>query len=135
MSNLIKLNLQDGWEQKGKDPDNLVPTKLPIGLFKQHCQTIPTLRFNELTGLVEVDSGLKNCLRYGPGEFFYYKDLLTSDQLHTGNARAITPLSIFSLNSASFFELIHKHPTLVLDLLTRQHVRLREERISSCHGY
>ena len=55
MSNLIKLNLQDGWEQKGKDPDNLEPTKLPIGLFKKHCQTIPTLRFNELTGLVEID--------------------------------------------------------------------------------
>ena len=55
MSNLIKLNLDDGWVQDGNDPDNLKPTKIPIGLFKKHCQTIPTLRFNELTGLVEID--------------------------------------------------------------------------------
>ena len=47
--------MDDGWVQDGNDPDNLKTTKIPIGLFKKHCQTIPTLRFNELTGLVEID--------------------------------------------------------------------------------
>jgi len=56
MSNLIKLDLDDGWVQDGNDPDNLKPTKIPIGMFKMTCQAIQNLRFNELTGLIEVNS-------------------------------------------------------------------------------
>ena len=54
MSNLIKLNLQEGWdinsrtnEPKAKD--------LPIGIFAKNLKKIPNLRFNQLTKKVEVD--------------------------------------------------------------------------------
>ena len=40
MTNLIKFNLEDGWVQKGKDPDNVEPTKLPIGLFIKECRDL-----------------------------------------------------------------------------------------------
>ena len=57
MNDLIQLNLNldDGWRPHGKIPDQMKPTQLPIGVFKKQCQTIPTLRFNLLTGLVEID--------------------------------------------------------------------------------
>ena len=52
MSNLIKLNLKEGWdinsrtnEPKAKD--------LPIGMFAKNLQKIPNLRFNQLTKKVE----------------------------------------------------------------------------------
>ena len=48
MSNLIKLNLKEGWdinsrtnEPKAKD--------LPIGMFAKNLKKIPNLRFNQLT--------------------------------------------------------------------------------------
>jgi len=54
MSNLIKLNLKEGWdinsrtnEPKAKD--------LPIGIFAKNLRKIPNLRFNQLTKKVEVD--------------------------------------------------------------------------------
>ncbi len=56
MTNLIKFNMEDGWVQKGKDPDNVEPTKLPIGLFIKECRDIPNLRYNQLTKKVEQDS-------------------------------------------------------------------------------
>jgi len=56
MTNLIKLNLDDGWVQKGNDPDDVETTKLPIGLFSKKCKRIPNLRYNQLTKKVEQDS-------------------------------------------------------------------------------
>ena len=58
MSDLIRLNLNldDGWRPHGKIPDQMEPTKLSVGMFRKQCHFIKNLRFNELTGLVEVDS-------------------------------------------------------------------------------
>ena len=53
MTNLIKLNLDDGWVQNG---DTVKATKLPIGLFSKKCKRIPNLRYNQLTKKVEQDS-------------------------------------------------------------------------------
>tara|TARA_Y100001968_G_scaffold325652_1_gene367288 strand:+ start:1600 stop:1785 length:186 start_codon:yes stop_codon:yes gene_type:complete len=61
-------------------------------------------------------------MRYGPGEFFFYKDLVDSENFHRTEAIAITPVSLMSLNRSEFCELIHKHPTLVLKLLDRQYI-------------
>ena len=33
MTNLIKLDLGDGWKASRRDPDSVEPRKLPIGLF------------------------------------------------------------------------------------------------------
>ena len=55
MTNLIKLDLGNGWKPHRRDPDQIEATKLLIGLFVKECQDIPNLRFNELTGLIEVD--------------------------------------------------------------------------------
>ncbi len=55
MTNLIKLNLGDGWKASSRNPGSIEPRKLPIGIFTKKCLAIPNLRFNELTGLIEVD--------------------------------------------------------------------------------
>ncbi len=55
MTNLIKLNLGDGWKPSSRNPNSIEPRKLPIGIFTKKCLAIPNLRFNQLTGLVEVD--------------------------------------------------------------------------------
>ena len=86
-------------------------------------------------GLIELSQGLRNRIRYGPGELFFYRDLVESSDHHSHDARTLTPLSLFRLNRSSFLTLILKHPTLVLDLLERQHARLREQRLDACHFY
>ena len=86
-------------------------------------------------GLVELISGPRDRIRYGPGELFFYEDLVESSEFHSRDAKALTPLLLFRLNRASFLTLILQHPTLVLDLLERQHARLREQRIDACHFY
>ena len=86
-------------------------------------------------GLVELSTGLRNRIRYGQGELFFYRDLVETSEFHSCDAKALTPLSLIRLNRASFLTLIHKHPTLVLDLLGRQHARLREQRVDACHFY
>ena len=54
MSNLIKLNLQEGWDinPRTNEPKAKV---LPIGIFAKNLRKIPNLRFNQLTKKVEVD--------------------------------------------------------------------------------
>ncbi len=86
-------------------------------------------------GLVELSSAPSGRIRYGPGELFFYRDLVETSDYHSCDAKALTPLSVIRLNRASFLTLIHKHPTLVLDLLGRQHARLREQRVDACHFY
>ena len=86
-------------------------------------------------GYVELSSGPRNRLRYGPGELFFYEDLVDSVEVHSRDAKALTPLALLRLDRVSFLTLIHRHPTLVLDLLELQHARLREQRIDACHFY
>ena len=86
-------------------------------------------------GLIELSCGPRNRIRYGPGEFFFYEDLVESSEFHSRDAKALTPLLLLRLNRTSFLTLILQHPTLVLDLLERQHARLREQRIDACHFY
>ena len=86
-------------------------------------------------GLVELSSGLHDRIRYGPGELFFYGDLVGSNEFHRWDARALTPLSLLRLNRASFLLLIHRHPTLVLQLVSKQHSRLRQQRADARHFY
>ena len=86
-------------------------------------------------GLVELTTGGRDRLRYGDGEVFFYEDLVVDDAHHSRTARAITPVQVLRLDRNSFLELIHRHPTLVLSLLSGQHRRLREQRLSAAHFY
>lgn len=86
-------------------------------------------------GLVELSSGGRDRLRYGDGEVFFFEDLIGELQRHSRTATAITPVHAFCLDRNSFMELIHRHPTLVLTLLGRQHARLREQRLDAAHFY
>ena len=86
-------------------------------------------------GLVELTTGGRDRLRYGDGEVFFYEDLVVDDAHHSRTARAITPVHVLRLDRNSFLELIHRHPTLVLSLLSGQHRRLREQRLGAAHFY
>jgi len=86
-------------------------------------------------GLVELSSGLHDRIRYGPGELFFYGDLVGANEFHRWDAKALTPLSLLRLNRASFLSLIHRHPTLVLQLVSKQHSRLRQQRADARHFY
>ena len=86
-------------------------------------------------GLVELSSGPRNRMRYGPGELFFYEDLVAATEYHSRDARALTPLALIRLNRTGFLTLIHRHPTLVLDLLLKQHQRLRQQRSQARHFY
>ena len=87
-------------------------------------------------GMVELSSeGEPGRLRYGPGEIFSYEDLAGSRLTHSHDARALTPVSLVRLPRGRFVELILRHPTIVLELLGRQHSRLREQRLASRHYY
>ena len=86
-------------------------------------------------GLVELTTGGRDRLRYRDGEVFFYEDLVADDLHHSRTARAITPVQAFRLDRNSFLELIHRHPTLVLSLLSVQHRRLREQRLDAAHFY
>ena len=56
MSDLIKLDLGEGWQQNRNNGEHTKPTKLPIGILSKYCQSIPNLRFNQLTKKVEINS-------------------------------------------------------------------------------
>ena len=57
------------------------------------------------------------------------------DECHSRDATAVTPVSLFRLSRSNFLALIHRHPTLVLRLLSKQHSRLRQQRIDARHFY
>ena len=86
-------------------------------------------------GLVELISGPRNRIRYGAGELFFYEDLVTTNQFHSRDARALTPLALIRLNRSGFLALIHRHPTLVVELIAQQHTRLRQQRADARHFY
>lgn len=86
-------------------------------------------------GLVELSSGPRNRIRYGPGQLFFYEDLVTTNQFHSRDAKALTPLSLIRLNRTGFLTLIHRHPTLVVDLIAQQHTRLRQQRADARYFY
>ena len=86
-------------------------------------------------GLVELISGPRNRIRYGAGELFFYEDLVTTNQFHSRDARALTPLALIRLNRSGFLALIHRHPTLVVALIAQQHTRLRQQRADARHFY
>ena len=86
-------------------------------------------------GLVELISGPRNRIRYSAGELFFYEDLVTANQFHSRDARALTPLALIRLNRSGFLALIHRHPTLVVGLIAQQHTRLRQQRADARHCY
>lgn len=86
-------------------------------------------------GLVELSSGPRNRIRYSSGELFFYEDLVITNQFHSREAKALTPLALIRLNRSGFLTLIHRHPTLVLELIAQQHTRLRQQRADARHFY
>ena len=86
-------------------------------------------------GLMELSSGPLNRIRFGRGELFFYGDLVDAAECHSRDATAVTPVSLFRLSRTNFLALIHRHPTLVLQLLSKQHSRLRQQRADARHFY
>jgi len=86
-------------------------------------------------GWMELSSGPFNRIRFGPGELFFYEDLVDPTECHSRDATAVTPVSLFRLSRTNFLALIHRHPTLVLQLLSKQHSRLRQQRADARHFY
>ena len=86
-------------------------------------------------GLVELEGGPGSRVRYGIGELFFYEDLVSQDQRHSRDAKALTPLALIRLDRNGFLTLIHRHPTLVVDLIAQQHRRLRQQRADARHVY
>ncbi len=86
-------------------------------------------------GLVELSSGPRNRIRYSSGELFFYEDLVITNQFHSREAKALTPLALIRLNRSGFLTLIHRHPTLVVELIAQQHTRLRQQRADARHFY
>ena len=108
---------------------------LPTGsILFERGETVSALYAIE-RGMVELTTGGRDRLRYGNGEVFFYEDLVLEDAHHSRTARAITPVHVLRLDRNSFLELIHSHPTLVLNLLSGQHRRLREQRLAAAHFY
>ena len=86
-------------------------------------------------GWMELSSGPLNRIRFGSGELFFYEDLVDATECHSRDATAVTPVSLFRLSRTNFLTLIHQHPTLVLQLLSKQHGRLRQQRTDARHFY
>ena len=86
-------------------------------------------------GWMELSSGPLNRIRFGRGELFFYEDLVDGTECHSRDATAVTPVSLFRLSRTNFLALIHRHPTLVLQLLSKQHSRLRQQRADARHFY
>ena len=86
-------------------------------------------------GWMELSSGPLNRIRFGRGELFFYEDLVDPTECHSRDATAVTPVSLFRLSRTNFLALIHRHPTLVLQLLSKQHSRLRQQRADARHFY
>ena len=77
-------------------------------------------------GWMELSSGPLNRMRFGRGELFFYEDLVEATECHSRDATAVTPVSLFRLSRTNFLALIHRHPTLVLQLLSKQHSVCRQ---------
>ena len=126
-------------------------SKTPLALISEHRDsnrwTLPTgslvFRHGDFVdaiyvveqGLVELDGGRGSRVRYSVGELFFYEDLVSPDQRHSRDAKALTPLALIRLDRTGFLTLIHQHPTLVVDLIAQQHRRLRQQRADARHVY
>ena len=86
-------------------------------------------------GWMELSSGPLDRMRFGSGELFFYAALVDGTECQSRDATAVTPVSLFRLIRSNFLALIHRHPTLVLQLLSKQHSRLRQQRIDARHFY
>lgn len=86
-------------------------------------------------GIVEVidAKGDKLCCR--PGELFSYEDIVWKDGVYRNDAVARTPVELVKLDRLRFFNLLHNHPTLAVQLIAQQHERLREQRSSGTCAY
>ena len=84
---------------------------------------------------MELSIGPLNRIRFGSGELFFYDDLADGAEWHSREATAGTPGSVFRLSRSNFLALIHRHPTLVRQLLSKQHSRLRQQRADARHFY
>ncbi len=83
-------------------------------------------------GLVSLDGPtIASSFRCRSGDLFSYPDLASRHQRHQLAARALTPVQLLRLDRASFLELIHRHPTLVIELLQQQYGRVRAQRRQS----
>ena len=86
-------------------------------------------------GLMELSSGPLNRMRFGSGDVFLYEDLVESAVYHSRDSKALTPVSLIRLNKSDFLSLIYRHPTFVLQLLSCQHNRLRQQRVDARFFY
>ena len=108
-----------------------LPTGTPVFRSGEPVQFVHVIE----RGLMEVSSGPLNRIRFGSGELFFYEDLVDVTECHSRDATAVTPVSLFRLSRTKFLTLIHRHPTLVLQLLSKQHSRLRQQRADARHFY
>ena len=60
---------------------------------------------------------------------------MSPDHRHSRDAKALTPLALIRLDRTRFLTLIHRQPTLVVDLIAQQHRRLRQQRADARHVY
>ncbi len=108
-----------------------LPTGTPVFRSGEPVQFVHVIE----RGLMEVSSGPLNRIRFGSGELFFYEDLVDVTERHSRDATAVTPVLLFRLSRTKFLTLIHRHPTLVLQLLSKQHSRLRQQRVDARHFY
>ena len=108
-----------------------LPTGTPVFRSGEPVQFVHVIE----RGLMEVSSGPLNRIRFGSGELFFYEDLVDVTERHSRDATAVTPVLLFRLSRTKFLTLIHRHPTLVLQLLSKQHSRLRQQRVDARHSY
>ena len=57
-------------------------------------------------GLMELSSGPLHRMRFGAGELFFYEDLAGSTDVHSRDATALTPVSLFRLNRTSRLQVL-----------------------------
>ena len=118
--------------QEQPEADRLtLPTGTTVFREGEHVQFIYVIE----RGWMELSSGPLNRIRFGSGEFFFYEDLVDPTESHSRDATAVTPVSLYRLSRTNFLALIHRHPTLVLQLLSKQHSRLRQQRADARHFY
>ncbi len=107
------------------------PTGAPIFRRGQAAKAIYGVR----RGIVEVTNPAGEHLCYRPGELFSYEDIVWRDCTYRNDAIARTPVELLKLDRLRFMNLLHNHPTLAVQLIGRQHERLREQRSSGSCAY
>ncbi len=91
--------------------------------------------FGVLQGLVELIDADGNRLCHRPGEVFSYQDIAWREGRFRNDAVARTPVELVKLGRPHFLNLLHKHPTMAVMLISQQHERMREQRDSGTICY